>query len=47
MHSYPAPALALVEQMALAAKAEPARAMAFQGAPGCNGHRAALESDPA
>ena len=47
MHSYPAPALALVEQMALAAKADPARAVAFQGAPGCNGHRAALESDPA
>ena len=47
MHSYPAPALALVEQMAHAAAADPARAMAFQGAPGCNGHRAALESDPA
>ena len=47
MHSYPAPALALVEQMALAAQADPARAVAFQGAPGCNGHRAALESDPA
>ena len=47
MHSYPAPALALVEQMALAAAADPARAVAFQGAPGCNGHRAALESDPA
>ena len=47
MHSYPAPALALVEQMALAAAADPGRAVAFQGAPGCNGHRAALESDPA
>ena len=47
MHSYPAPALALVEQMALAAAADPARTVAFQGAPGCNGHRAALESDPA
>ena len=47
MHSYPAPALALVEQMARAAAADPARAIAFQGAPGCNGHRAALESDPA
>ncbi len=47
MHSFPAPALALVEQMTLAAKADPALAVAFQGAPGCNGHRAALESDPA
>ena len=47
MHSYPAPALALVEELSLAAAADPARAMAFQGAPGCNGHRAALEYDPA
>ena len=45
MHSYPAPALALVEQMALAAAADPARAIALQGAPGCNGHRAAQEWD--
>lgn len=43
MHSYPAPALARVEEMVAAAKADPARAIAFQGAPGCNGHRAALE----
>ena len=43
MHSYPAPALARVEEMNLAAAADPARAVAFQGAPGCNGHRAALE----
>jgi prephenate dehydratase len=47
MHSFPAPALALVEQLTAAAGAEPARAVAFQGAPGCNGHRAALEYDPA
>ena len=47
MHSFPAPALALVETMAAAATADPARAMAFQGAPGCNSHRAALEHDPA
>jgi prephenate dehydratase len=47
MHSYPAPALARVEQMAAAAKADPARAIAFQGAPGANSHRAALEADPA
>lgn len=47
MHSFPAPALALVEQMSRAATADPGRAVAFQGAPGCNGHRAALEADPA
>jgi prephenate dehydratase len=46
MHSFPAPALALVEQMTAAASADPARAVAFQGAPGCNGHRAALDYDP-
>jgi prephenate dehydratase len=46
MHSFPAPALALVEQMTAAARADPASAVAFQGAPGCNGHRAALEYDP-
>lgn len=47
MESFPAPALAMVEAMTRAAAADPARAMAFQGAPGCNGHRAALEHDPA
>ena len=47
MHSFPEPALALVEEMTAAAAADPARAIAFQGAPGCNGHRAALEYDPA
>ena len=47
MESFPAPALALVAAMTRAAAAEPGRAMAFQGAPGCNGHRAALEHDPA
>lgn len=47
MHSFPAPALALVASMTEAAAADPARAIAFQGAPGCNGHRAALEYDPA
>ncbi|AKH42645.1 prephenate dehydratase [Altererythrobacter atlanticus] len=46
MDSYPAPALALVEQMRKAAAAEPARAIAFQGAPGANSHRAALEWAP-
>lgn len=47
MHSYPAPALARVEEMVRAAAADPARAVSFQGAPGCNGHRAATEFDPA
>ena len=46
MHSFPEPALALVEEMTAAAAADPARALAFQGAPGCNGHRAALEFAP-
>ncbi|MBW8785953.1 MAG: prephenate dehydratase [Novosphingobium sp.] len=46
MHSFPQPALALVERMAAAAAIEPARALAFQGAPGANSHRAALEVDP-
>ncbi len=32
--------------MTAAAAADPARAVAFQGAPGCNSHRAALEYDP-
>jgi prephenate dehydratase len=43
MHSFPAPALALVEMMAASAAADPARAVAFQGAPGANSHRAAME----
>lgn len=46
MHSYPAPALELVEKMAAAAAADPARAIAFQGAPGANSHRAAMEYAP-
>ena len=46
MHSYPHPALVLVEQMAAAAAADPSRAVALQGAPGCNSHRAALEYSP-
>jgi prephenate dehydratase len=46
MHSFPAPALALVEQMTATAATDPARAIAFQGAPGCNSHRAALEYAP-
>jgi len=46
MDSYPAPALAMVETMRAAAAANPARAVAFQGAPGANSHRAALEWAP-
>lgn len=46
MRSYPQPALDLVVQMQAAAKADPARAIAFQGAPGANSHRAAMEYAP-
>jgi prephenate dehydratase len=46
MHSFPEPAVALVDQLARAAAADPARAVSFQGAPGCNSHRAALEYAP-
>jgi prephenate dehydratase len=46
MHSFPEPALILVKEMTAAAAADPSRAIALQGAPGCNGHRAALEYDP-
>jgi prephenate dehydratase len=46
MSSYPQPALALVETMTAAAAAAPEQAIAFQGAPGCNSHRAALEYAP-
>jgi len=46
MDSFPAPALALVDQMREAAAADPSRAVAFQGAPGANSHRAAIEWAP-
>ena len=46
MDSFPAPALALVEEMRAAAAADPSRAVAFQGAPGANSHRAAIEWAP-
>ena len=46
MHSFPEPAVILVEAMTRAAAADPARAIAFQGAPGANSHRAALEYAP-
>jgi len=41
MESYPAPARAAVRAMTDAAAADPARAVAIQGAPGCNSHIAA------
>jgi prephenate dehydratase len=47
MDSFPAPALALVAKMRAAAAADPARAIAYQGAPGANSHRAVCEWDPA
>lgn len=46
MASYPEPAARLVAEMTAAAAADPARAVAFQGAPGANSHRAALEALP-
>lgn len=46
MHSYPQPAEELVARLAAEAAADPARAIAFQGAPGANSHRAALEFAP-
>ena len=46
MDSFPAPARAMVDAMQTAAAADPARAVAFAGAPGANSHRAALEMVP-
>ena len=46
MDSFPAPALELVEKMRAAAAANPDRAIAFQGAPGANSHRATMEFAP-
>ena len=46
MQSYATPAQALVAAMAEAAAADPARAVAFQGAPGANSHLAATEAFP-
>ena len=46
MESYPAPARRLVAEMTAAAAADPARAVAFQGAPGCNSHIATLNEFP-
>lgn len=46
MHSFPAPALELVEKMRAAAASDPARAISYQGAPGANSHRAAMDYAP-
>ena len=46
MDSYPALALTKVKEMTDLAAAQPARAVAFQGAPGANSHIAALQFDP-
>ena len=46
MDSYPAPARQLVEAMRTAAAADPARTVAFQGAPGAYSHQAVRELYP-
>ncbi len=46
IRSFPEPALALVDRLRAEAEADPARAIAFQGAPGANSHRAACEARP-
>jgi len=46
MHSFPAPAQAMVDTMRESASADPERAVAFQGCPGANSHRAAMEACP-
>ncbi|QUL37783.1 prephenate dehydratase [Erythrobacter sp. JK5] len=46
MRSFPGPALEIVDQLRKAAEADPARAIAFQGSPGANSHRAATEARP-
>ena len=46
MHSFPPAALVLGERLAKDAARDPARAIAFQGAPGANSHRAAIDHAP-
>ena len=46
MENYPTPARTLVAAMTAAAAADPARAVAFQGAPGANSHLAVTELFP-
>ena len=46
MRSFPGPALDLVDRMRSAAAVQPQNAIAFQGSPGANSHRAATEARP-
>ncbi len=46
MYGFPTLAKAMVETMRESAAADPARAVAFQGSPGANSHRAAMEACP-
>ncbi len=46
MYSFPTRAQAMVDAMRESAAADPARSVAFQGCPGANSHRAAMEACP-
>ena len=46
MRTFPKPALAMVDSMRAAAAEDPARAIAFGGAPGSNSHQAAMQFAP-
>lgn len=46
MRSFPGPALPIVDKMRDAAATDPSKAIAFQGSPGANSHRAAAEARP-
>ncbi len=46
MRSFPGPALPIVDEMRAKAAHDPARAIAYQGSPGANSHRAANEARP-
>lgn len=46
MRSFSGPALPIVDTMRAQAQREPERAIAFQGSPGANSHRAATEARP-
>ena len=46
MRTFAKPAIDMVDTMRTAAAADPARAIAFGGAPGSNSHQAAMQFDP-
>lgn len=46
MRSFPSPALALVDDLRAKAATDPSRAIACQGSPGANSHRAAMDVRP-